>query len=223
MIKAVVFDFDGLILDTETSDYESWRETYQIYGGELPRELWNSNIGAIGLFDPYNHLEEQVGRRLDREKVMAERRRRDEELLAAQVVLPGVEAYLTEAREMGLGIGLASSSKHEWVDPHLSRLGLRDYFDVVRCRDDVGDRGKPDPAVYQAAVDSLGVAAGSAVAFEDSPNGALAAKRAGLFCVAVPNQMTRDLSFDHADLRVASLAMEPLTQLLLRLNGSNGS
>lgn len=222
MIKAVVFDFDGLILDTESTDYESWHETYKVYGGELPRDIWNGNIGAIGLFDPYSHLEEQVGRRLDRDAVLAERRRRDEELLAAQVVLPGVEAYLSQAREMGLGIGLASSSKHEWVDPHLSRLGLRDYFDVVRCRDDVGDRGKPDPAVYQAAVDGLGVAAGSAVAFEDSPIGALAAKRAGLYCVAVPNQMTRQLSFDHADLRVVSLAAQPLAQLLLSLNGSDG-
>lgn len=214
MIEAIIFDFDGLILDTETSDYESWREIYAEFGVALPLDAWHRNIGSSNLFNPYLYLESRLGRPIDRTAVHARRKQRDNELLAAQKILPGVERMLSDARRLGLKVGLASSSDHDWVDGHLARLGLLDQFDLIRCRDDVNDRSKPDPAVYQAAVAGLQAAPNRALALEDSPNGVQAAKEAGLYCVAVPNQMTRSLNFDRADIKLASLANMTLPQLI---------
>jgi HAD superfamily hydrolase (TIGR01509 family) len=214
MIQALIFDFDGLILDTETTDYLAWQEICASFSCELPLDRWHNGIGAVNLFDPCLFLEEQLGRSLDRAAIRAQHRRRNDELVAQNVVLPGVESYLADARRLGMKIGLASSSRHAWVDSHLARLGLLEQFDVICCRDDVGERSKPDPAVYQAALAGLAVEPQHALALEDSPNGAWAARRAGLFCVAVPNEMTRALNFDHAHYRLTSLADLRLEQLI---------
>ena len=220
MIEALIFDFDGLIMDSETADYQSWRETYASFGVELPLDVWMQNIGSVTFFNPYTYLEEVVGRPLDCEAVHAARKKRDHELIAQQMVLPGVEAYLEEARALGLKLGIASSSRHPWVEGQLVRLGLNGRFDTICCRDDVDNRAKPDPAVYLEAVARLEVQPRQALALEDSPNGAAAAKAAGLWCVAVPNNMTRSLPFPAIDGRLASLADMPLKQLLTEvLNG----
>lgn len=226
MIEAIVFDFDGLILDTETPDYLSWQKMYAKFGVELPLDVWHSNIGSANLFNPYLYLEEVLGRPIDRQAVHDQRKVWDNEFLAAQTILPGVEAVLADARQMGLKIGLASSSDHGWVDSFLAKLGLTDWFAVVRCSDDVDGRAKPDPAVYQSALAGLGVAPQQAMALEDSPNGLAAAKKAGMFCTAVPNQMTRPLNFDQADLVLESLAQMPLAQMIVevvKMGKANGA
>lgn len=219
MIEALIFDFDGTIFDSETPDFHSWQQTFTEHGVELSFDIWSKNIGSVGLFDPYHHLEELIGRALDREMVKRQRKERDNELLAQQTVLPGVQAYLAEARALGLKVGIASSSDHGWVDSFLEKLGLTQAFDVVVCRDDVGDRAKPDPAVYLAAAGALRVSPQRALALEDSANGLMAAKKAGLYCVAVPNQMTRHLDFSTADHQLAALTEMPLSQLIQRLVG----
>lgn len=219
MIQALIFDFDGLILDTEKADYLSWKETFEFYGVELPLPLWQSYIGTIG-FDLYALLEELAGRPLDRQAVRRLRKARDQEIISQEKILPGVEQYLAQARALNLKIGLASSSRHAWADFHLQRLGLFDLFDAVCCRDDVDNKAKPDPAVYQFALAQLGVAATAALALEDSPNGVAAAKEAGLWVTAVPNLMTKPLDLSQADFLLNSLADMPLTQLLNEvLNG----
>ena len=214
MIRALIFDFDGLILDSEMPDFLSWQETYRSFGVELPLDLWVQNIGSETFFNPYTHLESLVGRPLDREAVKASRRRRDDELMAQQGIMPGVAEYLAEARQLGLKTAVASSSRHAWVDPLLARLGIADQFTAVCCRDDVDGRAKPDPAVYQAALAALNVQPDEALAFDDSPHGAAAARAAGIFCVVVPNQMTTSLTFAAGDYRLTSLADMPLRQLL---------
>lgn len=217
MIKALVFDFDGLILETETPIFQSWQELYQEYGCELGLDQWIANIGtAEETFDPMANLEQQLGRSLDRANILPRRRQREHELVQSQPVLPGVRDYLESARQMGLKVGLASSSPCEWVVGHLERLGLIGYFDVIAASDDVA-LTKPDPALYRTAVEWLEVAPHEAVAFEDSLNGLVAAKRAGLHCVVVPNALTRQLDLDQADIRLGSLDEMSLADLIASL------
>jgi HAD superfamily hydrolase (TIGR01509 family) len=217
----VVFDFDGLILDTDVPEFQTWQEIYQAHGCELALEVWAMGLGtSADAFDPCAHLEAQLGKLLDREVIIQQRCQRYHELLGATSALPGVREYIAEAKRLGLRLGVASSSSREWVVGHLTELGLSAYFDCIKCRDDVA-RVKPDPALYQAVVETLALQPHQAIALEDSPNGITAAKRAGLFCVAVPNPLTRQLSLAHADLLVSSLADLPLPQLLehVRRNG----
>lgn len=214
MIQALIFDFDGLILDTELSSYQSWQEIYQEHNCYLPLEEWALCIGSgIEQFDPCAYLEKQLGRPVVREELTEKRRQRHWELLKSQLALPGVETYIVDAQRLGVKLAIASSSPREWVVDHLTNLGLLEHFTFMKFGDEVKNK-KPDPEIYLAALDLLGVSADQAVALEDSPNGVLAAQRAGIFCVAVPNKITSQLSLDHADMRLTSLAELPLEKLI---------
>src|ERR1700694_2862350 len=216
LIHAIVFDFDGLILDTEEPIYQSWLEVYQAHGEALPFERWVQTVGSTNAgFHPQHHLEERLGRSLPKE-VLDRRIGRRTEMILAQKVLPGVARHLEEAKTMGLKLGVASSSTSDWVRGHLERLGILDRFDCMRCRDDVA-HAKPEPDLYLAVLDCLGVDAQAAFAIEDSPNGVLAAKRAGLRCVAIPNPITARLDLSQADLVLDSLADVTLPDLLARM------
>lgn len=214
-IKALIFDFDGLIVDTEMPDYDSWQSVYRQYGQELPVELWGQIVGGTGAsdFDPHTYLEELSGKMLDREQVWISRRTNYLENLEQQPVLPGVVEYLDEAERLGLKLAVASSSPENWVRGHLARLSLYQRFDAIKTADDVA-RTKPDTELYNAALEALSISAGEAIVFEDSPNGVKAAKAAGIFCVAVPNPLTEQLEFEGADLRLGSLAEVSLGELL---------
>lgn len=227
-LRAVVFDFDGLVLDTESAILRAWQEEYERHGVEFPSEHFiRANVGTIrgqaDYADEYDELERLIGGRVDRDAIVERRVARHEELLADVPPNPGVIDWLDAADEAGLTRGVASSSSRDWVEPHLERLGLRRRFDHVSTRTDVGDRAKPDPAVYLHALEHLGVDAAEAVALEDSPAGVKAAKGAGIFTVAVPSHVTRILDFTSgplvADLVVDSLAAFTLADLLERLQG----
>lgn len=216
-IRALVFDFDGLILDTEGPEFATWTEVYAEHGQSIVLEDWARCIGTVGGFDPYVDLETRIGRPLDRDTVRTRRRQRCAELISRETARPGITAYLDEADRRGLRLAIASSSPRGWVGTHLDRLGLTERFPCLRCADDVAVV-KPDPALYLSALAALGVEADDAIAFEDSPNGILAAKRAGLTCVAVPNPLTGQLDLSQADLVVESLADLPLERLAARLD-----
>ncbi len=217
LIKALIFDFDGLIIDTETADFESWREVYAAHGVTLALDDWVSCIcKPPGAFDPYAELEAALGRTVDRDAIRPMRRARYAVLAANLPLLPGIADYVADARRLGLALAIASNASEPEVAAHLSRLGLADCFADVSCADDTRP-GKPDPAVYIAALTSLGVGAGEAVAFEDSPNGIAAARAAGIVCVAVPSPMTAGWDFNAADYRLNSLADLPLHELLSRV------
>lgn len=213
-IEVVAFDFDGLIVDTETPEYESWRSVYRAYGADLPLRTWLPHVGrGRDSFDVYDHLAQSVGRPIDREEASRLHRTAFDGMFADAAPLPGVEDYIAAARARGMGLGIASSSTRAWVEPKLDLLGLGDVFDTVVCADDVGS-SKPNPASYLAVIANLGVSAEQAVALEDSPNGVRGAKNAGLLCVAVPGPMTRGESFDHADLILHALTDLSLDDLL---------
>ena len=214
MIRALVFDFDGLIIETEGPIYQSWQEVFAGFGFPLPSEVWATTIGtAQAEFQPIPALEQLVGHPLDWEQIEPRRHAREMQLVDAQPLLPGVEQTLKDARRLGLKVGLASSSSCQWVEGHLRQRGLLPYFDALRASDDVHFT-KPDPELYLTVLAGLGVPPAQAIALEDSPNGIRAAKAAGMRCVAVPSPLTRDLPMHEADLRLDSLAEMPLEELL---------
>ncbi|WP_040951387.1 HAD family hydrolase [Gorillibacterium massiliense] len=219
MIKAVIFDFDGLILDTETHEFETYKELFREHGAELTLDVWGSCVGTASGFNPYHYLNECVGRELDPDEVRNWRLKRYEARMQEEPLRPGVENYLQTAGRLGLKIGLASSSSADWVLGYLRHYGIENYFACISTRDMV-EEVKPNPELYLRTLRCLGVEAHEAVAFEDSPNGALAAERAGMHCVAVPNAVTETLPFGAITLRISSMADLPLEELLAKLNES---
>jgi HAD superfamily hydrolase (TIGR01509 family) len=221
MIKALIFDFDGLILDTESPEFQAWQEVFSAHGHELRPDLWADLVGRPRTyFDMYAHFKELNGPLTDIETLRRDRRARVVQMVLEQPILPGVREYLHEARAMGLKIGLASSSGGDYVRGHLRRLELFDYFHVTKCFEDT-ELHKPDPEPYLAVLEALDVLPSETVAFEDSPNGVAAARAAGIFCVAVPNPITQCLSLEHADHCLKSLADESLRELLSRACGTD--
>jgi HAD superfamily hydrolase (TIGR01509 family) len=202
-LAAVVFDFDGLIIDTEWCEYVTAAEQFRDHGTELSLELWKTFIGSLEHPHWTDILEEQLGRPVDRDVIVPARRRAHAECTAELSPLPGVVPLVDAVRAEGLPIAIASSSPVDWIEGHLTDQGLLSRFPVRATGDEV-HRTKPDPAVYLLACERLGVDPGATVAIEDSVNGVAAAKAAGMVAVAVPGSLTRGMDFSHADLEVAS-------------------
>ena len=222
MIRAVIFDFDGTIIDSETPDYQSWREVYQSYGLDLDLKRWARDIGRGPgdiPFNPIMDLQERLGESLDVDDLRKQRRRRFYEMMAQQGVRPGVADWLEEASRRNLTLAVASSANAEWVHGSLARLGLTHHFVSILSSADVA-KAKPDPELYLKTLDILGVSPAEAIAIEDSPNGILAATRAGIFCLAVPNSLTMHLDLGPADLVAGSLSEIHLGTILSRLNST---
>ena len=214
-IRGLLFDFDGLLIDTETPSRLADEELYREHGHELPVDKWATLVGTIGApFDPDAHLEELVGRSLDREGMARRLRAREHELCDLEDLRPGIEEYLAEAERRGLATAIVSSSTREWIARHLQRLDRATSWDAIVAADGDAERAKPRPALYLEALDALGLQSHEAIAFEDSLNGIRAAKAAGIFCVAVPNPITETFALDEADLLLGSLEELPLAELL---------
>lgn len=218
MIQAVVFDFDGLIFDTETHEYRVLQEIYKGHGAELPLEVWGQCVGTHAeFFNAYDYLEECIGRPIDREAMKKQRIDNFEKRIQNEKALPGVENCLQTAKRLGLKIGLASSSRRSWIDRFLKQLNLSEYFECISTSDDV-EHVKPDPALYLRTLKCLGVSPQNAIAFEDSPNGTLAAKRAGMKVIIVPNYVTETLLFGEHDIRLKSMAELELEKVMEQFN-----
>lgn len=204
MLRALIFDFDGLIVDTETPEFTAWRQIFHSYECDLQPSDWVHGIGTHDVLDPHRLLEEKAGRVLDRRSLRLRQKEVLEGLLASARPCAGVVALIESARERGLKLAVASSSSRKWVLRWLDQFNLSRHFDVLSNRDDV-EKVKPDPALYLQALARLEVTAPEAVAFEDSLNGLRAARAAGIFTVVVPNPMTRHLPLEEADLLLDSL------------------
>ena len=219
-VRAFLFDFDGLILDTELASRAGWELLYREHGHELPADLWATLVGTThAAWDPRAHLEELVGQPLEWEALNERRYAHELAMIEAEELRPGIAEYLAAARQHGLRRAIVSSSSRRWVDMHLERLEEAVGWDAICTADGDPARAKPSPTLYLEALRELDVAAGDAVAFEDSPNGVRAAKSAGVFCVAIPNEVTRDLGLEEAgaDLVLDSLADLPPESLFSRL------
>jgi HAD superfamily hydrolase (TIGR01509 family) len=216
-MELLIFDFDGLILDTETASYQAWMEIFASHGHTLPLEKWTLCVGTTDeVFNVYEYLESIVGKPLNRLELKHRHRQRAMELIEPLGPRPGVLDYLQEAGNQKIATALVSSSGRPWITGHLDRLGLSGRFQCLYCFEDV-KQVKPHPELYQRALEKMGVPADRALAFEDSPNGIQAAKAAGVFCVAVPNPITVNLPLDKADYRIQSMDEIGLMELLQRV------
>lgn len=215
-IEAVVFDFDGVIVETEEADYLAWREIWARHGLELGLDQWTPCIGTrqgVATFSAFEDLRRLTGLPLCEGEIQAEQRMITTRLLAGIRPLAGVLDWLDAASAASLPVAIASSSSKTWVTEHLRRLGLETRFPAIACFDDCG-AAKPDPATYQLACERLRVEPSRAMAIEDSRNGLIAAKAAGLTCVVVPTLMTAGMTFTEADLVLGSLQDATLAQVL---------
>lgn len=215
-IRALIFDFDGLILDTEVAIFEAWRELYAGHGFTLTIETWAQCVGSdFGHYDPQVELEQFVGRTLDWAPLIDQRRKRVTEILTGKDAMPGVRARLQEATDHGLLCAVASSSSHSWVDGWLGRLGIDHHFRSTTCLEDTG-KAKPDPSLFLHAAESLGVNPSEAVVLEDSLNGLRAAHAAGMRCIVVPCEITKHLAFEGAWRQAGSLEEFTVPELMGR-------
>ena len=218
---AVIFDFDGLLIDSETPLFEIWQAMYRANGCELRLEDWQHALGTQGGFDPYDHLRLQTGVSLDRVALAPVIRAQHHERCAALPLLPGVDDLVREARAAGLKTAVASSSTIEWVGPFLDQHGWRTELDAICTRDDV-TRVKPAPDLFLLAAERMAVAPARCIVFEDSPNGLRAARAAGMWTVAVPNALTRALPLPDHDLALDSLGSVRLVEILEALSLADG-
>jgi len=204
--SAVLFDFDGVLVDTEWAIYEAWHRTFRAHGHPLPLEIYTQCIGSdFDTWSPKTHLEELTGRSFDWHQLDEARQveiRRDLEQAGP---MPGVVPLLEKLRAAGVPTAVVSSSSHQWVDGWLERLGLMPYFRTVVCRGDA-PRIKPAPDLWLEALRQLDLPAEECLAIEDSLNGAKSAKAAGLNVWVVPNRTTACLNFSLADQVCSSLA-----------------
>lgn len=207
--RALILDFDGLMVDSEMPEYLAWKELYASEGTHLELGDWLNAVGYVNGFDPRAHLEKLTGRTLDWSVLNARRSERAHALVREQPVLPGVVALLERGRELGYRLGVASNSTSSWVRPGLERLGLAVYFNIVRTVETVA-RPKPAPDLYLQALADLGATAKGSFAFEDSQPGVEAAKGAGLHVIAVPSALTR-----HQDLSLANVCLGSLEEFEL--------
>lgn len=213
--RALIFDYDGLIVDTESSTYEVWRQLYREHGAELTIPDWLQAVGHVDHFDPRSHLETLTGRTLDWPQLDEQIAQSLRHAVAKLPPLPGVVTLMQAARTTGWRIGVASNSDTTWVLGGLDRLGLSSLVEAVRTRDDVS-RHKPHPDVYLAVLAALDADPARSIAFEDSAPGAEAARAAGLHVIAVPNQLTSHLPIPHAHEFLASLSDFQLTRIHLK-------
>lgn len=204
--RALVFDFDGLILDTETPEFLAWQEVFASYGAQLTTADWARVIGSTDHgWDATSSIARQTGVTVSSAELRAVWKPRQAALLEVETIRPGVLSLLSAGKARGMALGVASSSPRWWVEGNLTRLGILSEFSAITTGDEV-ERTKPDPAVYRLAASRLAVPAESALALEDSPNGVQAAHAAGLRCVAVPNDVSRHLDLSAADVVLDSLA-----------------
>jgi HAD superfamily hydrolase (TIGR01509 family) len=218
-MRGLIFDFDGTIVDTEWPEVEAWRAIYGEFGFDFPDEAWKATIGRGADQETERpaqalaRLLHQPGRAYEfAARHRAERIRR----IRSEPIRPGILSLLAEAESQGLRLGVASSSDHEWVEGHLDRLGLKQRFETFCCREDVAQT-KPDPALYQLALDRLKLKPEEAVAIEDSPSGLASAQAAGIYTVVSPNRLTAQLDLSPADWLLDSFEQASLEEIRLRL------
>ena len=222
MIKGVIFDFDGLLVDTESVWYEAFKEVLlEKHSVELDLAGYSQCIGTGNeVLYPYFH--EITGKSIDCKQLENEAYDKFKDKMKMPILREGVKEYLDEAKQNNLIIGLASSSSREWVMRYLEQLDIIGYFHAINTKDDV-TRIKPDPELYKKTLRDCNLLPTEAIAFEDSLNGLKAAKQAGIRCVIVPNNVTRNLEFINHDYQLDSMKQEAMSEVIKKIARNCGA
>lgn len=203
--RGIIFDFDGVLVDTEWAIYRSWVQLYAREGQQISIATYSPCLGAgYSHWNPADHLEKLTGKKYDWEVETPARQAVLEADLARAGLMDGALELLDWCAEQGIGLTVASSSSRRWVQGWLERLGIYERFDGVFTRTD-GYAVKPDPALFLAARNCLNLPKEDCLIIEDTENGTISARNAGIPCVAVPNRMTESCDLSRAQYRVASL------------------
>lgn len=219
-LRGLLFDFDGLILDTEIPGFQAWREIFQHYNLPFTYQDWAKAIGTgPSAYDPALDLCAQVNEALDPEELRVNQLARVHEILLGVPPQPGILEFIQQAKEAGLHLAVASSSPRSWVVGHLQHLELAPFFDHILTAEDVA-RVKPQPDLFLLALQKLGLQPHEAIVFEDSPNGITAARAAGIYVIAIPNKITETMDTSHADRKVTSFTEISLAALFRQFETS---
>lgn len=212
-VRAVIFDFDGLLMDTESTSISSWEREWSRWGLVLDQESFFAPHGGDVTEQRYEALAAAVGASYDRELSHTRRTQDRDQVHETLPLRPGIAEWIAQSAELGLRIAVASSSPVNWVERHLRQVGVLDKFAVIAGGNEVS-RHKPAPDVYQLALSRLGLSPAQAIAVEDTPHGVDAAHAAGLACIAIPNPYVAESRVTHAELTLRSAADCALEQAL---------
>lgn len=212
-LHAIIFDFDGLIVDTEYPEYIALSSIYDEYCLELSMDDLRKNIGTQEFsFDPYAQLKNSGKMDLTREQFTAEWDRRKMATIDKAEAMPGVRALLDQAKSAGIKLAIGSSSPLVWVGRLARQVGVFDHFEVIVTKDDVS-KTKPSPEIFLLSAERLGVPVNNCVVLEDSLNGLLAAQAAGIRSLWVPNKITAGMRVDPDQPRMDSMEKVDLALL----------
>lgn len=198
-IQTVLFDFDGIVVDTEWAIYQAWLRAFEAHDHPLPLELYTRCIGSdFDTWSPKSHLEDLTGNSFDWHDLDARRQKEIVSELGGSQAMAGLHEMLDKLDEKQIPAAVVSSSSHNWVDGWLERIELTHRFKTVVCRGDA-PRIKPAPDLYLEAAKRLEFDPANCLVIEDSMNGVKSAKAAGMAVWAVPNRVTSCLDFGAAD------------------------
>jgi HAD superfamily hydrolase (TIGR01509 family) len=204
-LRAVLFDFDGILVDTEWAIYQAWCRCFEAEGCDLPLSMYTRCIGSdFATWSPKTYLEELTEKTFDWEVLDRERQKEIVHELSDEGVMDGVHELIDVLRTREISIGVVSSSSHHWVDGWLDQLEIRQHFAHVVCRGDA-PRIKPAPDLWLEAARRFELPPAQCLAIEDSHNGLISAQEAGMPVWVVPNRVTSVLDFSTAQHRFDSL------------------
>ena len=205
--RALIFDFDGLILDTESAEVDIWNDLYAQVGLTFTMDAYINAIGSNSPedFHPAILLADREGEQRSFEQIRKDFREIAYLRCGQLEAMDGVVDLIKNAKTKGYLLAVGSSAAYSWVHTHLNRLELLNAFDVIVTFDDV-ENAKPAPDIFLKVLEKLDISAEKALVFEDSQNGVLAAHRANIRVIAVPNPITAILDFSLATAVLPSLA-----------------
>ncbi|WP_020207538.1 HAD family hydrolase [Gilvimarinus chinensis] len=199
MIKGVIFDHDGTLVDSERKHYGLWAELLKTYGVDFPEQEYKEFLSGVPTQQNAEYLVNAYSLPVTPNELFQQRDHATQQVLGRQAcpLIAGAEALVQWVVTQGLQTAIATGAPYSEVKPTLIQHGFERYFSIVASRDNV-THAKPAPDVYQYALDQLGLKANECIAIEDSPTGLKSALACGLECIIVQNDYSLGHDFSRA-------------------------